>query len=301
MRFTAAWLIVLLGAPRLTAQASDKNPPEALLPSTCIAYFRYDGYESHKKSYDKTALGKAMKDDLGEALEYTVSFFDDLFAASIPAWKNNREAAHACLAGLWQNGIVLGLELAEDSDWRLTIVLPQGINPPYRHVLPQVAKALEQYEADPLVFKPRTINERKVHEAKNKKDVSIAWWYESPHAVVTIGTLPPEDVIAIADGKKPNFTGHRDYRPLAEFKAYETDFRGFVDLKGIIERACAPTKKSDDWSSWYDVLVRRALCHRSGLFGLETATVHLGFDGKYQRSTVKIHVVEPAKRVGLLK
>src|SRR5205823_2379572 len=46
---------------------------------------------------------------------------------------------------------------------------------------------------------------------------------------------------------------------------------------------------------------RYLLLSHLGLTGLKDFTFHLGFDGKYQRSTVRLGVVEPEKRGGLLR
>ncbi len=308
MRFPFAWLVVLVGVSPLAAQPNEKRPPEALLPAGCLAYARYDGYEPHKKAYDRTALAKAMNDDLGDALEHIYELFDNWLAASSPEWSKGREAFKTGLAGLWKHGVAVGFEASDRdfTDWRVTIVLPQGINPPYRDVVRQVFKALGQNpepdEDAPFEFKERKIRERVVHEAKKKDGgITIAWWYESPHAVVTIGTRPPDDLIAVADGKKPNLTSTRDYRRVVDFKGYETDMRGFVDLERIVNLYCTPAKSAEGWTWVSRALAARALHQRVGLTGLGTLTVHLGFDGKYQRSTVKVHVVEPSQRAGVLK
>src|SRR5260370_40096323 len=56
---------------------------EELLPGDSLFYFRYDGNEPHRKAYDRTALGRAMKEDLGEFLEHLVDVLVDAVTSSL--------------------------------------------------------------------------------------------------------------------------------------------------------------------------------------------------------------------------
>ncbi len=307
MRFAFPGLVVLLCISPIAAQRVDKHPPEALLPAGCIAFARYDGYEPHKKAYDGTALAKVMNDDLGEMFDHFLDVLDVQFAETSPKWKKGKGILQTALAGYWKHGLAVGLEVGDGDfeKWRLTIVLPQGINPPYRDAVLQAFKSLDKKaDADgeePREFKERKVRERSVYESTDKQGVTLAWWFESPHAVITIGTLPPDDVIDIADGKKPNLTAGANFRLTTNFKGYESDVRGFVDLAKLVELQCTPSKSTPSWEWLAQSLASRAMSNRIGTRGLGTMTLHLGFDGKYQRSTIKVHVVQPAKRLGILK
>src|SRR6266481_5061545 len=45
--------------------------PEQLLPASTQVYVRWDGVESHRGAYEKTALGKIMKGDTGDFVTKT--------------------------------------------------------------------------------------------------------------------------------------------------------------------------------------------------------------------------------------
>jgi hypothetical protein len=57
-------LVVLL----LAGVAHAQDAPEALLPATTQVYLHWDGVEAHRAAYEKTAVGKMMKGDLGAFL-----------------------------------------------------------------------------------------------------------------------------------------------------------------------------------------------------------------------------------------
>src|SRR5260370_18782582 len=72
---------------------------ESLLPADSMFYFRYDGYEPHRKAYDKTALARAMKDDLGEFLEVVGLAATELVSSGL---KEKNPQALQKLAGNWK-------------------------------------------------------------------------------------------------------------------------------------------------------------------------------------------------------
>ncbi len=76
--------VFLVGPAAALADDKEKAGPtvESLLPAKAVAYFRYDGYEPHKKAYDRTALGGAMREDLGEFLDHLLSFATDSITSS---------------------------------------------------------------------------------------------------------------------------------------------------------------------------------------------------------------------------
>src|SRR4051794_17993546 len=63
------------------------RPVESLLAADAVAYLRYDGYEPHRKAYDGTALGRAMRDDLGDFLEHLATFVAESIITNLPEKK----------------------------------------------------------------------------------------------------------------------------------------------------------------------------------------------------------------------
>ena len=62
-------LALSFSGPAARAQEKVKSP-EAYLSADSIFYLHYDGSVAHRAAYDKTALAKVMKEDLGEFLDY---------------------------------------------------------------------------------------------------------------------------------------------------------------------------------------------------------------------------------------
>jgi hypothetical protein len=297
--------VLLLASASHAAAPGDRpanRPPEALLPAGCIAFIRYDGMAAHKKAYERTALAQVMREDLGEALEHIWNTIDTGLVVSTPDWQRSREVFRGLLQGMEAHGAIAGLEINDRDlrEWRLTVVIPEGTKPPYRDAVRLAFKILEQKETEPFEFKERKVSGRAVREAKHKLG-TISAWDEAAHTIVTVGTMPVEQVLAAADGKAANLTTTRNYRLTADFKGYESDIRAFVDLEKIVDLLRAPAKGNQGWGAASEAVARHVMFSRIGLTGLKTMTVHLGFDGKYQRSTVKVHVVPAEKRFGILK
>ncbi len=107
--------------------------------------------------------------------------------------------------------------------------------------------------------------------------------------------------VRVIDGLRSNLTAAPWYPELAQFNRYETDMRGYVNLETLVERLASLGLDEPAFGNVKDHIARQLLLRHLGLHGLKNLTFHLGFDGKYQRSTVRLGVPEPAQRGGLLK
>src|ERR1700745_373377 len=89
MKHILAWAFLFMVGPSSVLAAEQTASPtrvEQLLPADACLYLRYDGYEPHRKAYDRTALGQAMKGDLGEFLEYLTVVLTDALASGLKDW-----------------------------------------------------------------------------------------------------------------------------------------------------------------------------------------------------------------------
>jgi hypothetical protein len=77
--------------------------------------------------------------------------------------------------------------------------------------------------------------------------------------------------------------------------------RGYVDFAAIMDRVAIFGLEAQSLENYKERITRHMLMRHLGLTGLKDLTFHLGFDGKYQRSTVRLGVVEPKGRTGLLR
>lgn len=310
---TAACLL-LVSSTALLAQDETKpakvKAPEAFLSADTLAFFRYDGYEAHKKAYDQTALAKIMKDDMGEFLEYLGGFFQNNVVRELlngrgepKDEKLNMAHFSKALEYLWKHGIVVGFETRPQvapplSRKQLTLVFPEGGEDKNRETLFGLFDVLTRMVD--VQTKEVKRGKRILHQF-NDPDVSVAWWQEGKHVVLTVGTESVEHVLDVIDGRKANLTSTELYKSTSGFNRYETDMRGFVDLRQIVEILQVPTQSDNKLDMVKEAVVRKLIVNQFGLNGVGPLTFHLGFDRQYQRSTVTMNVAEPKERRGLLK
>jgi hypothetical protein len=318
MRFVLGLAVVLVGWPA-SGPGQEKKPPapaavESLLPADSLFYFRYDGYEPHRKAYDKTALARAMKDDLGEFLE---TLTKSLAEFAITSLKERNPQAVQKLTGnwksiisyLWRHGIVVAGKFANDrqdtlnfpyldlSGLELILVLPEGGTAKNRELFLPLLDLLGD-ENNPV--KIRKLGKRTIHEWV-ENNFRIAGWQEGKHLMVIAGKRTVESALEVVDGKRPNLQTLPLWKNLAGFKDYETDIRGFVDAQKIVQFLGTPPAgvKKLDW--FKELATRGVVLSQLGLTSIKNLTFHLGFDRQYQRSTIVLNVVPPEKRMGLMK
>ena len=219
----------------------------------------------------------------------------------------------------WRHGVAVGMEVnmakeanvprrlvlqlrlgrffvPERSEAEIVIVFPQGGTPANRpavfaflNLMASVAELeiAEKKEAGRTIFA--------------NPDRTLNWWQEGDHAVLRIGTDSLKSTFDVMDGRKANLTSTSLYKNLAAFKSYETDIRGLINLEKIIDQVRRPDDADRQIDMIADALVRHVLLHQVGANGVKGLTFHMGFSGKYQRSTVMLHVPEMSERTGLLR
>jgi hypothetical protein len=317
MRYAAASALTLL-IP-LVAIASDPKTTsqgvEQLLPADGLFYFRYDGYEAHRKAYDRTALGQAMKGDLGELLEYLTQLATEALTSSLK--EKNPQAAQQLAGGrqpflnyLWRHGLAGCVEAAPlppgakslpfldlPLRLRLTVVFPDGGTAKNRAMLTSLLSAL--VAGTETAFKNKQVGRNMVHEYV-EDDFRVVWWQQQGHLMLVVGNDRLEPALQVINKTRPNLSANPLYQRLAAFRDYETDLRGFVRLDKVFDLWRTPTSTSRI-ERHTSSLMRSVALQQFGLTGIQSASFHLGFDRQYQRSTILLDVVEPAKRAGLLR
>ena len=71
-----SWLVCLLIL--VPAVASAQTVPERLLPGGSQIYLRWDGMDKHRATFDKTAVGKMLKEDTGKFFEALWTYGNEL-------------------------------------------------------------------------------------------------------------------------------------------------------------------------------------------------------------------------------
>ena len=302
---------VLILVTSSSAFAQPAKSPEELLPGDATVYFRYDGYEPHKKAYDQTALAKVMREGLGDFFTHVWTQMWNLASEEFPPPKGkkpdarSRQAAERFLDSIWRHGFAATLEVAplrkghlHEEMLQLTVVFPRGAQAKER-------KSLE--EAFRLAAKAADANIEPIKEAGRTGHgvalggIHAAWWAEGEHLLLSLGGRTPAAMMRALDARKTSVADATWFKELAAAQPYETDVRGYVDLATLVDRAAMLGLEPPGLMNFKDHLARQVVVRHLGLYDLKALTFHLGFDGKFQRSTVRVGVVEPDKRAGLMR
>jgi hypothetical protein len=317
------WACLALFLPASVFAGDGARAPEALLAHDSVAYFRFDGLEPHRKAYDQTVLAEVMRGDLGDfgaemvrLVRESVGFgvVKERLLAGLPPEKMvkvHRAARQLprLLEYLQHHGFVLGVELPAVLPPRVqvTVVFPQAGQPRQREAVfagLQLFAELSQltvreskhggrvlYLASPA---PSVEPKKRAKEA-GKPDgppvaqvAQLAWWQEGEHVVFTFGTEKPDDVVRrLEDARRGNLTSSPLFRSVVGFDRYETIARGFVDLEACLGKAQGLGPLAG--------LIGNAL----GLDALKSLTLHVGFAGRYQQTSLVLSL--KGKRRGIMK
>jgi hypothetical protein len=285
----------------LPIAARAQEPPEHLLPAGTQLYLRWDGVVAHRTAYAGTALGKMLAGDTGRFLAGLVRQFQQVsgilmtseqLLQGVPPERLQQlqaEAAQApqLLGLLARQGFVLGIEVRsiEPPDAQLTLIVPDtGTKPgPLFGTLHLAASLLKAEVAETIEKKAE--GQTIYHVAAGP--VHLGWWAEGKHAVVVLGTEPPEIVRRRMQGTGPRLTDHALFKRVHSFRDFETGARAFLDVAALVRLAQGRGKGVEK------------LVTDLGLDGLRSVTLYSGFDGAAERSLSELELSGP--RRGLLR
>lgn len=291
-----------------TASAQPVKTPEHLLPADGTAYFRYDGYLPHRKAYDQTALAQVMKEGLHDFLDHLWTRAWSAAEAEPPmpggkVARRRQQISERFMDLIWARGFAVSLELGREKgevvdlqSGQVTIVFPQGAQAKHRAEIDAFLRLIpEVLNIDLAKYKHAG---REGHSFK-VDGIPLTWWPEGDHVVLTIGKLPASKIIDVADGRRPNVADADWHKELLVAPKYETDIRGFISMDKIRTELTVLGREALRLANIGDRFVEHLVVRHLGLSSLRNITFHLGFEGKYQRSTVRFGIVEPEKRLGL--
>lgn len=298
LRRLAVAAILLLIVPAMAFAQETAKTPEQVLSADTILYFRFDGMEPHRAAYDKTALAEVMRGDLGTFLDYLVTALKDNVAPQlvggqllqgIPPDQLQKIQAGVNQIGqvftqISDRGFVIGVELIslEPPRVQVTVIFPNTAKSKHPKAIPDALNlAISLAKAE---VKESKIDGRTVSIVQKIDPVTVAWWQEGNHTVITAGTEKVDDVLGCVSGKRPNLTTAALFKSITDFKKYETWARGFIDL----ERAVKFARFRKEATQIIDDL---------GLDGLKNLTLQFGFEGRYDRSTIVLNLKGPRKGI----
>jgi hypothetical protein len=279
-RFWLACLLVLVPGVSWA-----QNAPERFLPGGSQIYLSWDGIDKHRAAFDKTALGKMLKEDTGKFLAALWTYGNELMDIALRQADPNAVALikeiPAIISGIQHHGVVLGIEVKAFNPPQVegVFVFPKAADGP---LLPMIEKLAGLARAD--VNKTK-VGKRTILEISHGP-VHLGWWKEKNDVVLVVGTTPPADVAKAADSSSGIFTQSKTYQKVAEFKEFGTWARGHLDIAGLLGKVGELAPQAEQ------------LIDQLGLKGLEGITFHSGFAGAAERSIVEIHT--PSGRKGLL-
>jgi hypothetical protein len=293
-------LLLLVPALACAQPPARGRAAEAMLAENTVLYVRFDGLEPHRKAYDQTAFAELMRGDTGRLLDYLGRYLTETLAqqlkdlppgGDIPPQLLKLQGALAYLPQLGeyfkQHGFVMGVELLdiEMPRTQMTLVLPNAGERKHKDaffaVIQMIANAAE------FKIKENKQGARTLYELEGTDPVRVAWWVEGNDLVISAGTEKPDHVIGLIDGKGNNLTANALFKNVAGFDRYETAMRGFIDLEKVIAMVKAKIPPA------------AAIIQELGLDGLKSVTIHSGFEGKYDRSTIALNL--GSERKGLLR
>ncbi|MEX2142437.1 MAG: hypothetical protein WD894_24495 [Pirellulales bacterium] len=280
---------------------AEEPAPEALLSAKCVVAIDFDGFDPHRAAFDRTALAELLRGDLGPLTadlrrRVTNALGPDVVAQrllaggppdELTALAADAEQLPRVFEALRQRGLLVGVELAEGllPGVQVTLVFPGGGSDEVRPAI-QSAVRLATRLAE-IKLRERTVSDRTLLEGGFLGLGRMACWQEGPHFVVTIGTMPPEGTIALAEGKAESLAHDPQWKELCSFDEYETYLRARIDterLQRIVAQWVPPAK---------------AILEQLGLDSLTRVSVQAGFEGRYQRLTTVL--TTPTGRRGVLK
>jgi hypothetical protein len=295
----AALLLALAPAARAADEPRPQpgGPPEQLLPAGTQIYLRWDGLAAHRASYEKTALGQMMKGDTGNFLASVIDQVQEglgtlltveQLLGGVPPEKLQKLQADAAEAAklpgvLTERGFVFALEVRalDPPAGQVTLIVPDaGAGSASLAGAVRLGAGLAKAEVKALKVGGRAV------EAVQAGPVSLAWWNEGPHAVVTLGTDPPEAAVKALTAGGDRLPSNPLFRRVRDFKGFETGARAFVDVAAFVKLAGG---RGPEVQKLLDEL---------GLTGVRSLVAYTGFDGEAERGLAEWDI--PGPRKGLL-
>jgi hypothetical protein len=263
---------------------SAQEGPERLLPPNTQIFFRWDGFDTHRPAYEKTALGKMMKGETGTFLAALWSWGAE--AAQGAAAQADPQAAEmikdglATLESIGKNGLTISIAAKGfmPPQGQVTLVFPESAE-----VMIPLANRIVGTSGAPV--QEAKVGNRTVYEI-NTPFVNFGYWSEGKDAVFMVGSDNPSDHARRIDAKETGLASNPVYKQVAAFKEFTVWSRAYIDVAGL-------TKLGGDVSPEISRLIEDL-----GLKSVKSATFVGGFDGTVERGIAEIDI--PGPRKGLL-
>lgn len=262
--------------------------PEKLLPEGSVLFVRCDGALQHMAGFEKTAAHDALyKSGLMDVLQNALKNLSGQAPDAAPITE--------ALKFVQDHGVSVGATVETEGAPAVWGVIVLHDAAKYKQLLDQFAeKAPGQLELEKNEHRGREIT----HGVIPDSPAQFGWWAEKGHLVVAVGINAVDGAIDVAEGERPNVTGHRYWETYAAADpAFEMTQLGWFDMQALREMfggfpVPAPGATPDAPISVLDVLSAVGLENLNGVVGRS------GYDG---RALVSEQIVDaPGKHHGLL-
>jgi hypothetical protein len=251
-------------------------------------YVRYDGWEKHRETWEKTAFAEVLRNGLQPAMQK----MGDQVLKSLQSLPETSEILQQLqkhlppvLEHLNAHGLVFGLQLVKPQDGRvqLTLVLPeQAKQEPHLAALIRMVAESNGWKITAVQLRERKIQQVQIADSSWK----ISWWSEANHLLLLIGTESPELTLDVAEGKKPSLLQSEWFKRVSLPPGYASCLRGYVNGQPLLE---ALRQLGPGWRKVIEV---------TGLEDIPAISFHVGAQDRALRSTLTVHL-KPGSRKGL--
>lgn len=157
MKYPAGFLGLLvlclpLAGQEKAAPTAKTVSPEAMMPAKSLFYFRFDGLEPHRKAFNKTVMGKLMRDELGDFVnelgKVVKKLMDEQAALGLPLTEESKKTLkdlknlERFLGYFWQSGFAVSVEVINQKRAQATVVFPDGARKKNWLVLHKLIKSI---------------------------------------------------------------------------------------------------------------------------------------------------------------
>jgi prepilin-type processing-associated H-X9-DG protein len=210
------------------AQDAKTPAPEKLLPADAVLYIGWDGTDSHRAAWEKTAAYEALASSgLGEVVERWAQF------AEMQGGGPPLRQVVAGLESLGKSGFQLTVGLPNSGDGapspQVTIVIPGGAA-----AIPEIQAILSQFPgANIETEKERSRQVSRMALPQFGPGAEVGWWAEGKHLVIAFGTGAVDTALSTAAGKAPSLESSPVYKKYRAKANFDVALTTWIDLAQV--------------------------------------------------------------------
>jgi hypothetical protein len=210
------------------AAAVERKPVESLLPSGSILYIGWDGIDSHRAAWEKTAAYESL-----EKSGLVPTLFK-LALSYIPTkGKADADAMRDTLHAVMRKGFSLAVSFGEGLSPRIVLVLHDSAA--LEPMLTAKVRVLlgPDFQADTTTLRGRKVTSAPLASLTGIPGADLGWWTEGGHLMIAFGPGVIDSTIAIAEGHAPTISSSANWKRFHAGEKSEQIFCGWLDVAAI--------------------------------------------------------------------